>query len=158
MEKDKVGPYTRRVKRMDTLHRWMTRAALLAALLIVAGPLLTRSLAHQARGAIGASDICHGVANAPASDALVPSPWLVSVTPQALSHADLDPQGSQQASADQDCAYCVLANRLLGGIPALLWTGSMLPTVAPPPAAPQPLPLLDRAEGYWATGPPLRRN
>jgi hypothetical protein len=158
MEKDKVGPYTRRVKRMDTLHRWMTRAALLAALLIVAGPVLTRSLVHPAPGALTASDICHGVARAPASDALESSPWLVRVTPQVLSHADLDPQGAQQATADHDCAYCVLAGRLLGGISALPWTGSMLPTVGPPPAAPQPLPLLTRAEGYWATGPPLRRN
>lgn len=158
MEKDEIGPYTRRVKRMDTLHRWMTQAALLAALLIMAGPVLTRSLVHPAAGAFIASDICHGVANGPASDALESSPWLVRGSPQVLSHGDLEPKGTQQATADHDCAYCVLAGRLLGGISALPWTGSMLPTVAPPPAAPQPLPLLTRAEGYWATGPPLRRN
>jgi hypothetical protein len=158
MEKDEVGPYTRRVKRMDTLHRWMTHAALLAALLIVAGPVLTRSLVHPAPGAFIASDICHGVANVPASDALESSPWLVRAAPQVLSHADLDPHGTQQATADHDCAYCVLAGRLLGGISTLPWTGSMLPTVSPPRAAPHPLPLLARAEGYWATGPPLRRN
>lgn len=136
----------------------MTHAALLAALLIVAGPVLTRSLVYPAPGSLVASDLCHGVANVPASDALESSPWLVRVTPQVLSHADLDPQGTQQATADHDCAYCVLAGRLLGGISALPWTGSMLPTVCPSPAAPQPLPLLTRAEGYWATGPPLRWN
>ncbi|WP_336683715.1 DUF2946 family protein [Stenotrophomonas maltophilia] len=143
---------------MDTLHRWMTHAALLAALLIVAGPVLTRSLVHPAPGSLAASDICHGVANAPASDALVSSPRLVSVTAQVPSHADVNPQGTPQATDDHDCAYCVLAGRLLGGIPAVLWAGSVLPGVCTPPAAHQPLPLLARAESYWATGPPLRRT